>query len=250
LIALAVYLWGFSSLPEDELTKSRAAHRARASLTKDEWHAVLMLLFLCIPLTLYWACYEQQGNTIALFAADNTDRTIDLFFWRGEMPATWIQSFNPFMIFAFTPFVISRWARQARSGSEPSSANKMMQGCVYMAAANLIMVGAVLLAGETGKSSWLWLFVYSAVLTVGEIYLSPISLSLYSKVAPAQILSLMMAVNFIPNFLGGGWLQGWLGTFWSTMSKSDFFLMIAAISAAAAMVVWLLEKPLRRIAKE
>ena len=250
LIALAVYLWGFSSLPEDELTKAKAAHATRAPLTKDEWRAVFMLFLLCIPLTLYWACYEQQGNTIALFAADNTDRTVDLLFWRGEMPATWIQSFNPFMIFAFTPFVISLWARQARSGSEPTSANKMMQGCIYMAAANLIMVGGVLLAGETGKSSWLWLFTYSAVLTVGEIYLSPISLSLYSKVAPAQILSLMMAVNFIPNFLGGGYLQGWLGTFWSTMSKSDFFLLIAAISVAAAIMVWLLEKPLKRIARE
>jgi POT family proton-dependent oligopeptide transporter len=85
---------------------------------------------------------------------------------------------------------------------------------------------------------------------MGEIYLSPISLSLYSKVAPPQILSTMMAVNFIPNFLGGGFLQGWLGTFWSVMSKVDFFLMIAAISAVAAIMVWAFEKPLKPIARE
>jgi len=250
LIALAVYLIGFDTLPEDELTKAKAAHHTRQPLTREERRAVLILILLCIPITLYWACYEQQGNTIALWAADNTDRTVDLYFWRGEMPATWIQSFNPFMIFAFTPFVLALWARQARAGSEPSSVSKMMQGCLYMAAANLIMVVAALLAGETGKSSWLWLFVYSAVLTVGEIYLSPISLSLYSKAAPPQILSTMMAVNFIPNFLGGGFLQGWLGTFWSVMSKADFFLMIAAISAVAAVMVWAFEKPLKPIARE
>src|SRR5262249_59502392 len=131
----------------------RAGQGRGGRLTKDEGRAVLMLFLLCIPLTLYWACYEQQGNTIALFAADNTDRTVDLLFWRGEMPATWIQSFNPFMIFAFTPFVLALWARQARSGTEPSSVNKMMQGCLYMAARNLIMVVAALLWGDTGKAS-------------------------------------------------------------------------------------------------
>ena len=52
-------------------------------------------------------------------------------------------------------------------------------------------------------------------LTIGELYLSPISMSLYSKVAPLRIASLMMAVNFLPNFLGGGFLQGWLGTYWT-----------------------------------
>jgi len=250
LIALTVYLFGFNTLPEDELTKAKITHHARQPLTADQRRAVLILFLLTIPIALYWACYEQQGNTIALWAADNTDRTIDLYFWRGEMPATWIQSFNPLMIFAFTPFVLALWARQARSGTEPSSVNKMMQGCLYMAAANLIMVVAALLSGDTGKASWLWLFVYSAVLTVGEIYLSPISLSLYSKVAPPQILSTMMAVNFIPNFIGGGFLQGWLGTFWSSMSKADFFLMIAAIAAVAAIMVYMFEKPLKPIAKE
>ncbi len=250
LIALAIYLIGFNALPEDELTKAKAVHKVKAPLTKEERRAVVVLILLCIPMTLYWACNEQQGNTIALWAADNTDRTIDLFIWRGEFPVTWIQSFNPLMIFAFTPFVIALWARQAKKGNEPSSINKMTLGCLCMAAANVIMVLAAVLAGETGKASWLWLFVYSAVLTLGEIYLSPISLSLYSKAAPPQILSTMMAVNFIPNFLGGGFLQGWLGSFWSSMDKSNFFLMITAISGVAAAIVWLFNKPLKPILKE
>ena len=250
LIALAIYLLGFNTLPEDQLTKTRAMHAERAPLTREDRRAIVALILLCIPLTLYWACYEQQGNTITLWTADNTDRTIDLLFWRGEIPVTWFQSFNPFMIFAFTPILVALWTRQAAKGTEPSSLNKMALGCMYMTIANLIMVLAALLAGDTGKASWLWLVIYVAVLTAGEIYLSPISLSLYSKVAPPQILSTMMAVAFIPNFLGGGLLQGWLGAYWSSMSKTDFFLMIAVISAVAGIIVWSFNKPLKPILKE
>jgi POT family proton-dependent oligopeptide transporter len=247
LIALAVYLIGFDQLPEDELTKSRAAHREKVPLTKDERRAVLALIVLCIPLTLYWACYEQQGNTVNLFTADNTDRSINLLFWRGEIPVTWFQSVNPCVIFAFTPVLIALWTRQAARGKEPNSVIKMHRGPPTVA--NLIMVAA-----DTGRrnrqASWLWLVVYIVVLTIGEIYLSPISLSLYSKVAPPQILSTMIAINFIPNFLGGGFLQGWLGSYWSSMSKADFFLMIAAISAAAGIIVWAFDRPLKPILKE
>ena len=71
------------------------------------------------------------------------------------------------------------------------------------------------------------------LITTGEIYLSPISLSLYSKAAPLRLASVMIAVNFVPNFLGGGFLQGWLGTFWERMDHASFFLMIAAIAACA-----------------
>ena len=250
LIALATYLIGFKTLPEDELTKRKAAHKERAPLTRQEWSAVWTLILLCIPLTLYWACYEQQGNTIALWADARTDRSINLLFWRGEIPVTWFQAFNPFMIFAFTPFVVSLWARQTKTGSEPTTATKMAFGCLCLAAANMILVVAGSFAGANGQSSWLWLFFYFAVLTVGEIYLSPTSLSLYSKVAPPQILSTMMAVNFIPNFLGGGFLAGWLGSFWSGMDKMNFFEMIAAISAAAGIIVWLFNRPLKPLLKE
>ena len=250
LIALAIYLIGFNQLPEDELTRRRATHTERKKLTRDDRRAIWALLLLCIPLTLYWACYEQQGNTLNLWTADNTDRSIDLLFWQGEIPVTWFQSLNPFVIFAFTPLLLTLWTRQSARGREPSSLNKVALGCVYMTAANLLMVAAALLAGESGKADWLWVVVYIVVLTVGEIYLSPISLSLYSKLAPPQLVSTMIAVNFIPNFLGGGLLQGWLGTYWSSMTKPDFFLMIAGISAVAAGIVWSFNKPLKPLLKE
>ncbi len=92
------------------------------------------------------------------------------------------------------------------------------------------MVAAAQLTGG-GQASWLWLFAYFVVLTVGELYLSPTSLSLVTKVAPAGVLSMMMGVWLATSFVGG-FLAGYLGTFWSSMSKPGFFLMLAVISAA------------------
>ena len=98
--------------------------------------------------------------------------------------------------------------------------------------------------------SWLWLLGYYAIMTMGEIQLYPVGLSLFSKAAPARMVSLMMGLYFVPNFLGGGFLQGWLGTFWEKMDKAAFFIMIAGVAAAAAVIIRLLERPLRQLLKD
>ena len=101
------------------------------------------------------------------------------------------------------------------------------------------------LLGPGGKSSWLWLFLYFAIITIGELYLSPVGLSLVSKVAPARILSMMMGVWLSTSFLGN-FLAGWLGSYWSSMEKPNFFLMIAGVAAAAGVSIILLNRPLRK----
>jgi POT family proton-dependent oligopeptide transporter len=95
-----------------------------------------------------------------------------------------------------------------------------------------------------GKASWVWLLGYFVVLTVGELYLSPIGLSLVTKVAPARILSMMMGVWLATSFVGN-FLAGWLGSFWSSMDKEQFFLMIAAVAALAGVAIWFCQRPLR-----
>jgi proton-dependent oligopeptide transporter, POT family len=119
----------------------------------------------------------------------------------------------------------------------------MALGCFGVALSYLIMVAAAWHTDAGGKASWIWLFAYFAVITVGELYLSPIGLSLVSKVAPARMLSLMMGVWLATSF-AGNFLAGWLGSYWSAMAKPDFFLMIAAIGTAAAILVWLIGRPL------
>jgi proton-dependent oligopeptide transporter, POT family len=244
LIGLAIYLRGLSELPPDEREKAKAAHREHDPLTAAEWRAIAALLVLFLPNTLFWATYEQQGNTIALWADSFTDRSINLLFWRGEIPVTWFQAFNPFMIFALTPFIVALWARQARAGREPSSVTKMAVGCFGVTLSNLLMAYAAFQA-DGGQASWLWLFGYFVIITIGELYLSPVGLSLVSKVAPARVISLMMGVWLATSFLGN-FIAGWLGSYWSSMDKPAFFLMIAGVAALAGIAIVLLNKPLRQ----
>ncbi|HLH91635.1 MAG TPA: peptide MFS transporter [Xanthobacteraceae bacterium] len=241
LIGLAVYLYAAPMLPPDRITPIAE----RVPLSRTEGRALAALLVLFVPATLFWATYEQQGNTITLWANAQTDRTIDLLFWSGTIPATWFQAFNPFMIFAFTPLVVGLWARQARRGCEPSTLTKMALGCLGVAAAYLIMAAA---AGQVGgsKASWLWLLAYFTVITIGELYFSPTSLSLVSQIAPLRIVSMMMGVWLATSFTGG-FLAGWLGSLWSHMDKAHFFLTIAAIAGAGGGIIWLLHWPLRGV---
>jgi len=161
------------------------------------------------------------------------------------IPTTWFQAVNPFLIFAFTPLVLAFWRRQAARGTEPSTVLKMAYGCFGNAAANLVLFAAALMAGG-GKASWLWLIGYFVVLTVGELYLSPIGLSLVTKVAPARAISMMMGVWLATSFTGG-FLAGYLGSLWSGMEKSSFFLMLAIIAALAGLTILAFVRPLRTV---
>jgi POT family proton-dependent oligopeptide transporter len=241
-LGLVIYLLAAPSLPPDVHTVESAAEKR--PLNRDEWRAIVALCVLFVPVSFFWATYEQAGNTIALWADSYADRSV---FGLFTIPVTWFQAFNPFMIFALTPLIIALWARQAMGNREPSSVMKMAYGCFYVAAANLVMVAASALAGS-GTASWLWLFAYFVVLTIGELYLSPTSLSLVTKVAPARVVSLMMGVWLATSF-AGGLLAGYLGSFWSGMGKSDFFMMIAIIAALAGVAILAVARPVTGMLK-
>ena len=234
---LVIYLVATPTLPKDAF----AARAEPQPLGRSEWRSIGALLFLFVPVSLFWGIYEQQGNTIVLWASNFTDRHL----FGYDILVTWFQALNPFMIFAFTPFIVSLWRRQG--AREPSTVAKMAIGCFLAATAYLILVAAARVSA--GHASWLWLFSYFFVLTVGEIYLSPTSLSLVTKVAPASLMSMMMGVWLATSF-AGGFLAGYLGTFWSAMSKEHFFLLLATIACVAGLVIALLIRPLRAILKD
>jgi len=218
----------------------------RKPLSRDEWRGVAALLVLFVPTALFWATYEQSGNTIVLWADGYTDRSVGLF--GAEIPTTWFLAFNPFMIFAFTPFVVALWSRQAARGTEPSTVSKMALGCFGVALSYFMMAVAAWYAGA-GKAGWSWLFVYFVVITVAELYLSPVGLSLVTKIAPLRMLSMMMGVWLATSFVGS-FLAGWLGSFWSRMEKPEFFLMIAAVAAIAGLAIFAARWPLRGMLSE
>lgn len=250
LVATVIYLAGAGALPDDRPARRDPAEASRAKparpkLTRDDWRSIGALAILCVFVTFFWATYEQQGNTIALWADGYTDRGVNLLFWRGDVPTTWFQSLNPFMIFAFTPFLVALWARQARRGTEPSTLVKMSLGCLGVALGNLVMIAAALEAGATGKASPMWLLAYFAIITLGELYLSPTGLSFVSKIAPASLVSMLMGFWFLTNF-AGNFLSGWLGGFWSTMEKPAFFATIAGIAGAASAAIFIFDRVLKK----
>ncbi|MEA2757428.1 MAG: proton-dependent oligopeptide transporter, family [Methylobacteriaceae bacterium] len=238
-IGLITYVAASPHLPPADTPRTGGV----AALRPEEARRLAALAVLFLPVTLFWAIYEQQGNTIALWADDFTDRTLP--FLHFEIPTTWFQAFNPLMIFAFTPPLLAFWARQSRRGREPSTVTKMAIGCLGLALAYAILILAAWYAGAD-KASWLWLLFYFIVLTVGELYISPIGLSLVSQVAPARFLSVTMGAWLATSFVGN-FGAGWLGSFWSDMGKADFFALMSAIAFVASATIFAFRKPLESV---
>jgi len=239
LLSLAIYLGGRRTLPADVVAPRRTAGVPKQPLARAERAAVLALIGVCAPVTLFWAAYDQQANTVLLWADDFTDRSLDLGFWRGEIPSPWFLALNPLMIFVLTPLLVRLWARQGERGNEPSPLAKMAFGCLCLVLANLLMATAASTAG--GRASALWLLGYFALATLGELHLAPVGLALVSKLAPARMLSLMMGVWFAVT-LPADILAGFLGGFWSSMPKANFFLLMAFTAAVAGLGIRLLQR--------
>ena len=111
------------------------------------------------------------------------------------------------------------------------------------------MATAALTLEPGGKASPLWMVAYFVIVTIGELHLGPVGLALVSRMAPARVLSLMMGLWLAASF-PGEILGGWLGGFWSSMEKVNFFLMIGAIAAVGGAAVLALNPVLRTVFDE
>ena len=242
-IGLATYLAGLRRLPKQQFQDIPVA--AVTAANPDLRKSLLGLAILLIPSTLFWAAYEQQGNTMALWIEQSTDRRLDLLFWQGEVPVTWFQAINPLMIFAFTPPLIACWSRWAKAGREPSTIGKMSLGCILLALAYLVMAAAAW-SGGPASASWLWVLLYFAVLTIAELHFSPIGLSFVSSMASNASRSTVMGIWLATSFLGNI-AAGWIGSFWSTLSHASFFMLIAALAVVAAYSIQLAKPVLRAV---
>ena len=198
--------------------------------------ALFMVAFCNI---FFWGCYGQQYSTIALMAQNNTDLSLGVASFKPED----VQSFNPFFIFTLTPAVIGFWAWQARRGREPSPVTKMAIGCALTASCFGLLAVPSLGIDHGQRASVVWLIAALALQTVGELYVSPVGLSLFSRTAPAKYLSVMMAVNFLSLSIGF-YLAGYLASFWSDMRKAVFFGMISAIALATSMAIFAMSRVL------
>lgn len=247
VLSLVIYIGGRRYLAQHH-QKAKAVEeevdkKEKEKFTSNEWRIIGALGVLCLLNIVFWAVYEQQGNTMQLWAEHNTDwHLIPGVSW--EIPSTWFQSFNPLFIFLLAPLLDAIWTWQNRRNKEPSSVSKMAIGCTLLGAAFIIMIAGASVIGEGEGSVW-WLVGCTFILTVGELFLSPIGLSLVSRAAPKRIVSMMMGIWFLSSFFGNI-LSGYLGTFYQKMPKTQFFMMLCLLGILAGMAIWALNKPLKR----
>lgn len=165
--------------------------------------------------------------------------------------ANLFQSVNPFWVVALTPLVLAFFGFLRRRGKEPSTPAKIAFGLVVSALSCFVMVGAVY-ASENGaiKSSAWWFISSYAVITIGELFLSPMGLSLVSKLSPPRLTALMMGGWFLATSIGNK-LSGVLSSFWDGYEhKENFFYVNFILLGAAALLMFAMLKWLNKIFKE
>ncbi len=243
LLGLIVYLWGQKYLAPDLVTKKKEHLEPVESkpMSREDYAKIFALLVLCILNIVYWGAYEQQGNTLAVWVDSNTNRYI--FGW--QMPSTWFQNFNPVMIIAFIPLLTWFWTWQDRRKKEPSSIGKMALACFLIGISFLVLIPGVWEFNRTGSASLWWLALSTAILTLSEVYLSPVGLSLVTKLAPPKIVSTIMGV-WMMSWAAGQLFCGYIGSFYEKMPKDRFFGMIALMCILTGVAMLALLKPLKK----
>ncbi len=165
------------------------------SLTKVERDRIIVIFILAFFVIFFWGAFEQAGASLTLFADRQTER--HLFGW--EMPASYFQSINPLAVIVLAPVFTLIWGFLYVRKLEPSSPKKMALGLGLVSLGYLIIAIVVKGIGIDDKVSMGWLFALYIVHTMGELSLSPIGLSMVSKLAPLRLSSLMMGTWFLAN---------------------------------------------------
>ena len=226
------------------------------SLTKIEkdrlWVVVIIMLFVIF----FWMCFEQAGASLTFFANEQTDRTI--FKW--QIPASYFQSFNAGFIIILAPIFAVMWDKLAKKGYEPTAPMKQAMGLGFLALGFLFIS-----FGTTGdpliKVSILWLTGLYFLHTVGELFLSPIGLSMVNKLAPGRFTSLMMGIWFMA-IATGNKLAGTMSALYPDPQSTaphpiflgvtidnlhTYFMIFVGFSGVAAVILFILSFKLNKM---
>lgn len=271
LLGLVIYLAardrllpGIGLAPEREIEREARAVK-REPLTREERDRIWVIGITVFFVIFFWAAYEQAGASMNLFADRNTDlnpgagaldgieavlTVLTLGLWRpdlSQLPAAWFQSVNPLVVILFAPVFAWLWTRLRGAGLEPSTPVKMALGLMLLAGGFVVMVFAGSRASAGMLVSPLWLVAAYTLHSWGELCLSPVGLSLVSKLAPVRLAAMLMGSWFIANFAAGllaGYLSSLMGRF---DSLAGFFGMFVAMSAAAGLIFLALSPLLKRM---
>jgi proton-dependent oligopeptide transporter, POT family len=239
LLGLMVYIFGAKYLPNPGRVAARVAPAATSARS---YRSTFILLFaIGLAVTVFRGAYEQVGNTVALWADVGINRATSTI----TIPMTWFQSLNPLLVFLMTPILLARWRRQADAGRQQSSMRKMAIGALIVAAAYLLLA-AVAFEAEPGRASWLWLVMFFALFTLGELYILPTGLGLFARLAPAGYGATTVAAWFLAIF-SGSLSAGAVGALWGSTTHALFFVLLTVIATLAAAMLLALDRTTQRL---
>jgi POT family proton-dependent oligopeptide transporter len=212
------------------------------SLTSEERKRIGVVFILFVFAALFWGAYEQAGSTLNLFA----DRYTNLGILGYQIPSSWLQAVQPILVITLAPVLAWLWVRLG--SREPSSPAKFAIGLLAAGLAFLLLVPAGTFAQSAPgiRVSPMWLVGAYFIEELGELCISPVGLSAVTKLAPVRIVSVMMGVFFLSNWLGN-LLAGWSAGFFSSMPLAQLFGAVAAVCLVAAVIMFLLIRPVKRL---
>jgi POT family proton-dependent oligopeptide transporter len=228
-----------------------AAAKARADggeveedkpLTPVEKDRIKVILILAVFVIAFWAAFEQAGGLMNLYTAEKVNRVV--FGW--EVPTTWFQAVNPVFILGLGPLFSVLWTRLGEKGKDPPIPVKMGMGLLLLSFGFLFMLGASAQSAAEGKAALLWVIAAYFFHTTGELCLSPIGLSMVTKLAPKKYASLLMGAWFLSNAIANK-LAGTIGTYAESLGEFKLFAVIVGVTAAAGVVLITIAGPLRRM---
>lgn len=202
--------------------------------------SLLILMLFTIP---FWICFEQAGSSLTLFAEYETNRKI-----LGVLiPTGYFQSLNPLFIILFAPIMSALWSYLRIKDKEPTSVQKFSIALFLISLSFVVLTYAGYLS-QKGLVSPLWLVIGYFIMTIAELCLSPIGLSLVTKLAPKKFLSLIMGCWFLTSFFGN-LIAGFLGGKFELMTPVQLFGALALMLFTTFVILTSLTNRLNKFVK-
>ncbi|HKE89631.1 MAG TPA: peptide MFS transporter [Gemmatimonadales bacterium] len=221
---------------------AEASAGAGGGFSADEWKRIVVVFVLFVFASIFWGAYEQAGSTLNLFGDRYTNNTVFGFAY----PSSWYVSVQALFVIILSP--VFAWIWFKLGPRQPSVPAKFALALLFGGVAFLLLAPAGAMAQSAAgiKVSPLWLVAAYFIEEWGELCLSPVGLSAVTKLAPKRIVSLMMGVFFLSNSLGNK-LAGWTAGFFSSMPLSQLFGAVAAVCLVAAVIMFVLVNPVKRM---
>jgi POT family proton-dependent oligopeptide transporter len=211
--------------------------------TSQEWSRIFAACILTLFALIFWAGFEQAGSSLNLFA----DQATRLTLFGYTYPSSWFQSVEPLFVIVFSPIFAAIWLALARSNREPSSPLKFTLGLFSLSLSFLLIVPAAkYFQANHERVSPLWLVGLYFLQMVGELCLSPVGLSMVTKLSPARIVGLMMGVWFFATAMGN-YVAGWVAGLVGSRSFSEVFMIAFMTSAVVTLILAVLIPILKRM---